>query len=122
MPIIITIDDEKDFTDMIENYFAVRGYEVLVANDGESGLAMIRDAQPDVALIDLKMPGKRGDEILVQLKRVSPKTIPIMITACESEDAVRERLLELGAVEVFDKPLQSIKNLEAKIKEVLGNK
>ncbi len=83
---------------------------------------MIASSKPDIALIDLKMPGKRGDEVLAELRTISPKTIPIVITACENEDAVRDHLFELGAIEVFDKPLQSLKNVEARIKEALAGK
>ena len=117
---LITIDDESDFTEMIRSYFSLRGYEVFVANNGDAGLALIEEHKPDVALLDLKMPGKSGDQVLIELKTISPRTLPIMITACEGDDKVRDKLILLGALEVFDKPLQSLKSVESKIKELLN--
>ncbi len=116
---LLTIDDEAEFTAMIESYFGPRGYRVFVAQDGDSGLAMALETKPDVCLIDLKMPGKHGDEILTILKKEYPKIQCIMITASEGEGKTRARLLELGAYACFDKPLTSLKDLEQKIKEAL---
>jgi DNA-binding response OmpR family regulator len=68
------------------------------------------------------MPGMHGDEVLVKIKEVSPGTVPFMITASEGELKTRERLLEIGAFDCFDKPITSLKELEARIKEALAKK
>ena len=120
MPKLLTIDDEKEFTAMIESYFAPRGYTVLVAYDGTRGLELARAERPDVCLIDLKMPGKHGDEILKELKSEQPKIQCIMITASEGEGKTRAHLLELGAFACFDKPLTSLKDLEDAIQKALA--
>ena len=118
---LLTIDDEKEFTDMIKNYFEPRGYTVYVAHDGERGIAVANTEKPDIVLIDLKMPGRHGDQVLLELIKSCPNIIPIMITASEGEGKVREKLIEMGAYECFDKPLSSLKDLEMKIKEGLAN-
>ena len=63
MPSILTIDDETEFTTLIQGYFGARGFEVFTANQGDEGLKIAREKKPDVCLIDLKMPGIHGDEV-----------------------------------------------------------
>ena len=117
---LLTIDDEMEFTTLIQSYFSVRGFEVLTANQGDAGLRLAIQEKPDVCLIDLKMPGMHGDEVLKEILIHRPQTKCIMITASEGEGKTRARLFELGAYSCFDKPLTSLKDLEKKIKEALG--
>ena len=119
MPIILAVDDEEEFTILIKNYFEPRGYKVLAANDGDSGLLLAKKERPDVCLIDLKMPGLHGDEILRELLLDQPKAKCIMITASEGEGKARDKLIEMGAFACFDKPITSLRDLEAKIQEAL---
>lgn len=121
MPKLLTIDDEREFTDFIQSYFTPRGYEVFVANEGDSGIRLGTEQKPEIALIDLKMPGKHGDVVMQEIRRISPATQVIMITASEGFGKTRERLLMLGAFACFDKPLTSLKDLENKIKEALAH-
>ena len=114
---VLAIDDEVEFTNLIQNYFSARGYEVLVANDGNTGLDLAKKEKPDVYLIDLKMPGLHGDEVLREIIKVQPKAKCIMITASEGMGQMREHLMSLGAFACFDKPITSLKDLESKIKE-----
>lgn len=120
MPTLVAIDDEREFTSLIDGYFGARGFRVLIANDGASGLQLVWAESPEICLIDLKMPGLHGDEVLKEIRSKSPRTHCIMITASEGEGKTREKLLSLGAAACFDKPLTSLRHLEAKIKEVLG--
>ena len=119
MPVLLAIDDEIEFTNLLEGYFAARGYKVIVANQGEYGLKIAKEQKPDICLLDLKMPGIHGDEILKEILVSSPKTKCIMITASEGEGKTRTHLLELGAYTCFDKPLTSLRDLERSIKEAL---
>ena len=119
---ILTIDDETEFTMIIQSYFGVRGYEVFTASEGESGLKIFRAEKPQVCLIDLKMPGLHGDEVLREILLEAPDTKCIMITASEGEGKTRAKLIEMGAYTCFDKPLSSLKDLEKKIKEALEAK
>ena len=115
----MTIDDEVEFTSLIQGYFGARGFKVLVANDGDLGLELGKKEKPDVYLIDLKMPGLHGDEVLKEILKVQPKAKCIMITASEGMGQMREHLLALGAFACFDKPITSLKDLENKIKEAI---
>jgi len=119
MPKLLAIDDEVEFTNLIKNYFGPRGYEVIVAHRGDQGLVLSVKEKPDVYLIDLKMPGMHGDELLMTILANEPKAKCIMITASEGEEKVRTHLMKLGAYTCFDKPLTSLRDLEEKIKEAL---
>lgn len=116
---LLTIDDELQFTDLISNYFGPRGFTVITAQHGEDGLAMAKKEKPDICLIDLKMPGLHGDDVLREILLDNPKVKCIMITASEGEGKTRAKLLEMGAYACFDKPLTSLRDLEQKIKEAL---
>ena len=118
---ILTIDDEKEFTNLIQSYFGARGYEVLVANDGLVGLGLAKTANPDICLIDLKMPGLHGDEVLRDILLYKPGIKCIMITASEGEGKTSEKLIGMGAYCCFDKPITSLRKLESTIKEALDS-
>ena len=119
---LLTIDDEIEFTGIIQNYFGMRGFEVFIANRGDEGLQIFRIERPQVCLIDLKMPGLHGDEVLREILLEAPETKCIMITASEGEGKTRANLLAMGAYACFDKPISSLKDLEQKIKEALAAK
>ncbi len=119
VPKILTIDDEVEFTNLIDSYLSPRGYKVFVANDGTDGLAIAKKEKPDVCLIDMKMPGIHGDEVMKEILASNPKAKCIMITASEGEGKMRSDLIDMGAYTCFDKPLSSLKDLEKKIKEAL---
>ena len=119
MPLLLTIDDETEFTSLIQGYFSARGFEVMTANDGQAGLKLVKQRKPDVCLIDLKMPGMHGDDVMKEILRLHPVAKCIMITASEGEAKTRGYLMEIGAYTCFDKPLTSLRDLENKIKEAL---
>ena len=121
MPKILTIDDETEFTNLIKDYFSPRGFQVFVANYGDVGLTIAQKERPEVCLIDLKMPGLHGDDVLREILLHKPSIKCIMITASEGEGKTGEKLIAMGAYTCFDKPITSLKNLENTIKKALGN-
>ena len=120
-PKLVAIDDEVEFTKAIDQFFSVRGYEVHVALTGTSGLELVTYHNPDVVLVDLKLPGMDGDELLQHIRRTHPQIKVIVITAYNDGGKTRDRLLALGAFAHFDKPLSSLRDLAAAVKRALGN-
>src|SRR3989338_6182966 len=104
-PCLVAIDDEVEFTKAIEQFFSPRGYAVHVALTGPSGLALVEAHQPQVVLVDLKLPGMDGDEVLQRIRARHPNTHVIVVTAYNDGGKTRDRLLSLGAYAPFDKPL-----------------
>ncbi len=111
-PLIVAVDDEVDFTGMMKDYFEPRGYEIHVANKGVTGIELIEAKMPDIIILDLKMPGVSGDEVLVLAKKIKPTAHVIFVTAYDDGGKTKSRLLKAGAYAYLDKPLQSLRILE----------
>ena len=119
-PTLVAIDDEIEFTKAIESFFSARGYDVRVALTGPSGLALVDEYAPRVVLVDLKLPGMDGDEILQRIRATHPRTRVIIITAYNDGGTTRDRLLRAGAYAHFDKPLSSLRELAASVQRALA--
>ncbi|MEB3330262.1 MAG: hybrid sensor histidine kinase/response regulator [Candidatus Sericytochromatia bacterium] len=105
---ILVVDDQDDNVALLDAILDARGFEVLPAYDGPTGLSIAAESHPDLILLDLAMPGMDGFEVLERLRR-NPRTarIPVIIlTANRKEAAMVARGLELGASEYLTKPIQ----------------
>jgi len=100
---------------MLSGYFAPRGYEIDVAMRVKDGVKIINEKKPDVVLIDLKMPGLDGDAMLSQVKSISPPPKVIFVSAYDDGGKTKARLLGMGAYAYFDKPISSLRILEATV-------
>lgn len=88
---VCIIDDNEDIRAIYHTKFDVEGFDVSLAINGEEGLRVIREAKPDVILLDIEMPVKNGIEVLQEL-RLDPllmKIPVIMLTNQDSEDAFK---------------------------------
>ena len=111
-PRIVAIDDEVEFIEMLKEYFGLRGYEIEVASKGVQGIELINNTKPDVVILDLKMPGVSGEEVLGLLKSRQPKAKVIFVSAFDDAGKTSSRLLKAGAYAYLDKPISSLKTLE----------
>ena len=111
-PRIVAVDDEIDFVAMIKDYFELRGYEISTSSKPVEGIELINDKKPDIVILDLKMPGVSGDEVLKAVKSKNPNANVIFITAFDDGGKTKKRLLNLGAYACLDKPIGSLKDLE----------
>jgi two-component system phosphate regulon response regulator PhoB len=116
---ILVIDDEKDIVELISYNLLKNGWQVLSAGTGEAGLALARDRQPDLIVLDLMLPGIDGLEVCRRLRQEDlTTTIPIiMVTAKDSETDVVVGL-EFGADDYIAKPF-SPRVLVARVKACL---
>ena len=119
-PRIVAIDDEVEFIQMLQDYFEPREYEINCAIRGAKGIELVKEKKPDVVLMDLKMPGIDGDEVLKLLKSMSPAPKIIFITAYDDGGKTKARLLNMGAFACLDKPIASLKDLEETINKAAG--
>lgn len=108
---ILIIDDEAPIRDVLSASLRDEGYQVFLAHDGESGLQALKEVQPDVAFLDIWMPGKYdGMEVLNQARRDFPNVEFIMISGHGTiETAVKAT--KLGAWDFIEKPLSMDKIL-----------
>ena len=111
-PIIVAIDDEQEFIDMLKDYFELRGYEIYTAIKGVKGIELIKEKKPDIVILDLKMPGISGEDVLELLKKIQPGAQVIFVTAYDDGGRTKAKMLGAGAYDYLDKPLPSLKVLE----------
>lgn len=107
---ILLVDDEAEIRELVGEFLQRRGYRIKTAASGEEGLAAIRNAPPDLVLLDVYMPGMNGVEMLRQASRSHPKVGVIMLTASQDEPLLKAAL-DLGAFDVLSKPVD-LKQLE----------
>ena len=111
---VLVIDDESATLTMFRLFLAAYGYEALVAEDGETGLSLLKEHMPEVVFTDLKMPTMDGFEVLKQVKRIAPRTEVIVITGHGDMDLVVQAL-NLDATDFINKPI-SRSALEASLR------
>jgi CheY-like chemotaxis protein len=112
---VLLVDDEREFVQTLSERLQLRDMGSAVAYDGESALALVREDEPEVMIIDLKMPGIDGMEILKQVKATRPEIEVIVLTGHGSE-ADRKRCMQLGAFAYMQKPVD-IDELSATLKK-----
>ena len=101
---ILVVDDERMFCEVLNDFLARKGYCVTVAYDGDSALEAYVRKRPDAVLLDLRMPGKNGLEILQQLKEIDQDAVVIMVTATQDKEIALQAGAE-GAVDCLTKPV-----------------
>lgn len=101
---MLVIDDDPLVRELFETYLEMHGFEVLAAEDGTSGLRLLREQDPDLVLCDMRMPGIDGLEVLKQVREEKPQKPVIMVSGAGSINDVVEAL-RLGAWDYLLKPL-----------------
>ena len=116
--VILIIDDEECIRDSCCQVLTKAGYRVETAMNGEVGLAKAREIGPDVALVDLDMPGASGLEVMGRLNEASPGTVKIVVTGNTSIDLEKEIIREGRALAYLTKPF-SPKQLNLVVRKAL---
>jgi two-component system, OmpR family, response regulator CpxR len=101
---LLLVDDERQFVQTLSDRLHLREIGSVVAFDGESALEIIKEEEPDVMVLDLKMPGIDGIEVLKRVKQTKPH-IEIIILTGQGSEADRTLCMELGAFEYLEKPV-----------------
>ena len=103
---VLIVDDEKDFCDILFRVVKQAGFTALVAHNGPMALDMIQSGLPDIVLLDIRMPGTDGFDVIRQIKeREKYSDIPIIFISASTEVKQRVEGLKLGAVDFITKPI-----------------
>jgi CheY-like chemotaxis protein len=112
---VLLVDDEREFVQTLSERLEMRDVGSAVAYDGESALQMVKDDEPDVMILDLKMPGIDGIEVLRRVKETDPHIEVIILTGHGSDEDCKT-CMELGAFAYLQKPVD-IEALSETLKE-----
>jgi DNA-binding response OmpR family regulator len=113
---ILVVDDDPDLRSVTAFALQQAGMLVVQADSGASAQAAFRKERPDLAILDINLPGSSGFELCQSLRRESP--LPILMLTVRSEEADLVRALELGADDYLTKPY-SPRTLVARVKALL---
>src|SRR5437660_10402256 len=100
---ILVVDDEAPVREVLTEYFTTEGYAVESAGSGLEALTAIRGGRADLVLLDVRMPGLDGVQVLRRIRELDERVPVIMVTANEDVGLARETL-KLGAFDYVAKP------------------
>lgn len=112
---VLIADDEVEFASTLQTRLNLRKFKTMMTNSGKATLAALTEDQPDVLVLDLKMPDLDGLEVLARVKETYPAIQVIILTGHGSFEAGREGM-ELGAFDYIMKPVD-LNLLISKIEE-----
>ena len=105
-PRILVIDDEAAIRDSLKMILEYEDYQFLGAASGQDGLAAVQKERPDAVLLDIKMPGMDGLEVLRKLHALD-ESLPVIMISGHGATATAVEAIKSGAVDFFDKPLST---------------
>lgn len=100
---VLIVDDQNGIRVLLTEVFNNEGYETFQAANGKTALEIVKGQTPELVLLDMKIPGMDGLDILKHIKQIQEQTIVIMMTAYGELDMIKEAT-EHGAVMHFTKP------------------
>lgn len=115
MPTVLVVDDNAKIVEVLVEYLRAEGFTALTAADGPAALAVAKAHRPDLALVDVMLPGIDGLELT---RRFQADGIPVILVTARSEEVDRLVGLELGADDYITKPF-SPREVVARVKAVL---
>jgi CheY-like chemotaxis protein len=118
---ILLVEDDEMNRDMLSRRLLKRNYEVVIATDGEQGVAMAGSENPDIILMDMSLPGIDGWTATRQVKSdEATRSIPVIALTAHAMAGDREKALEAGCDDFDTKPVE-LQRLLGKIERLLGN-
>ena len=117
---LLLVDDVPRNLDLLEAYLAPLGHELIRAESGLTALDLFARARPDLVLLDLRMPGLDGIEVLTRIRGTAAGAlVPVILITAQADRADRVRGFEAGADEFLEKPVDRALLL-ARVKTLLG--
>lgn len=120
--LILIVDDDPGTCKTIENVLTKKGYDVVISNTGEDAITKAKEKFFDIIFIDMKLPTLNGLETYLELKKINPKLIAIVITAYHQEmDDLVQEAMNNSAYTCLTKPI-NIEDMLVLINEILTKK
>ncbi|NLW17123.1 MAG: response regulator [Firmicutes bacterium] len=116
--LILVVDDQKGMRLLFEEVLIQFGYRVATVGSGEEALIFVAETQPDLVLLDMRMPGLSGPETLLKLRAQHP-TLPVIMVTADMDDANWAKVEKLGVQGKLHKPFD-LNDLVSLVAEVLA--
>lgn len=116
---LLIVDDQNGIRVLLMEVFSSEGYETYQASNGRLALEIVKNKQPDLVLLDMKIPGMDGLEILKHIREIDTEIKVIMMTAYGELDMIKEAMA-LGALAHFTKPFD-IDELRQAVNDLFGH-
>lgn len=104
---LLVIDDDQDTCEYLKDFFEQRKCIVRIADSGAKGMSIIEKYKPDIVLLDIKMEGMNGFQVLKKIKEIN-KAIKVIVITVASDEETRQKAKALGADDFIKKPLNSV--------------
>jgi two-component system alkaline phosphatase synthesis response regulator PhoP len=113
VPTVLVVDDDPVIQKLLQVNFEMEGYDVVIAGDGEEGLALAREERPDLVLLDVMMPKMNGLDVAAALKDDEvTRAIPIIMLSAKAQSSDVQAGLDLGVDDYVTKPFDPLELLE----------
>ncbi|MBF0705220.1 MULTISPECIES: response regulator [Bacillales] len=116
---ILIVDDQYGIRILLNEIFQKEGYQTFQAANGVQALSIVKSEDPDLVILDMKIPGMDGLEILKRIKKMEARALVIIMTAYGELDMIHEAM-DLGAITHFAKPFD-IDEIRAAVKKELAS-
>lgn len=102
---ILVVDDEVFICELFDEFLTLQGYSVITATDGEEAVSKFESNRPDLVLLDIRMPGMSGIDVLGRIKEIDDSAGVIILSAFGDVETV-EKALSMGAYRYMQKPVE----------------
>jgi two-component system response regulator HydG len=122
-PRLLVVDDEPSVLKLVERFARLQGFEVVVRDSGQEALACFNDVKPDAALVDLRMSGLTGIDVLRAIRAIDPECEVILMTGDATVDTAIDAV-KAGALDYLGKPLDfdRLRELLVTVREKIGRR
>jgi len=118
-PRILVVDDDENFRAMLLDLLETSGYMAQGVEDSETALALLREVTFDLLIVDLRMPGMGGIELIRQAKSLHPHARVIILTGHAGKESAVEAA-SLGVTDTMEKPIRNLRALESAVEFALS--
>ncbi|HKE74385.1 MAG TPA: response regulator [Acidimicrobiales bacterium] len=121
-PVVLAADDDPDVLELVTFRLERSGYTVLQAHDGEEAWTLVRDARPDLAVLDVMMPKLDGFELTRRIRAdEATRRMPVILLTARAQDPDVQQGFDAGADDYLRKPF-SPGELRARVQAILGRR
>ena len=115
---VLVVDDEPTIIHVLREFLEEKGCQVQTAGTAEEGMCLLEESPPDIALVDVVLPGMSGLDLLERIKEVSPNTEVLIMTSHTSLESVL-RAIRQGAYDYLQKPFDDLEEMWLRVQRAL---